>query len=42
MLEAGVPNSEYVFWIGAFAPAATPRPTITTPAQGSDAVRACA
>ena len=24
-LEAGVPNSEYVFWIGAFAPAATPR-----------------
>jgi len=24
-LEAGFPNSEYVFWIGAFAPAATPR-----------------
>jgi tripartite-type tricarboxylate transporter receptor subunit TctC len=25
MLEAGFPNSEYVFWIGAFAPAATQR-----------------
>src|SRR3954447_15634672 len=24
-LEAGFPNSEYAFWIGAFAPAATPR-----------------
>jgi tripartite-type tricarboxylate transporter receptor subunit TctC len=24
-LEVGFPNSEYVFWIGAFAPAATPR-----------------
>jgi tripartite-type tricarboxylate transporter receptor subunit TctC len=24
-LEAGFPDSEYVFWIGAFAPAATPR-----------------
>lgn len=24
-LEAGYPNSEYVFWIGVFAPAATPR-----------------
>jgi tripartite-type tricarboxylate transporter receptor subunit TctC len=24
-LEAGYPNSDYVFWIGLFAPAATPR-----------------
>src|SRR5438045_1482543 len=24
-LEAGFANSQYVFWIGAFAPAATPR-----------------
>jgi tripartite-type tricarboxylate transporter receptor subunit TctC len=24
-IEAGVPNSEYVFWVGLFAPAGTPR-----------------
>ena len=27
-LEAGYPNSDYVFWIGLFAPAATPRDII--------------
>jgi tripartite-type tricarboxylate transporter receptor subunit TctC len=27
-LEVGFPNSEYVFWIGAFAPAATPRDVV--------------
>ena len=26
--ELGFPNSEYVFWIGAFAPAATPRDVV--------------
>lgn len=28
-LEAGFPNSEYVFWIGVFAPARTPRDIIS-------------
>jgi tripartite-type tricarboxylate transporter receptor subunit TctC len=28
-LEAGYPNSDYVFWIGLFAPAATPRDIVT-------------
>ena len=28
-LEAGFPNSEYVFWIGVFAPASTPRDIIS-------------
>lgn len=27
-LELGFPNSQYVFWIGAFAPAATPRDVV--------------
>jgi hypothetical protein len=27
-LEAGYPNSDYVFWVGVFAPAATPRAII--------------
>ena len=27
-LEAGYPNSDYVFWVALFAPAATPRPII--------------
>jgi len=27
-LEAGYPNSDYVFWVGLFAPAATPRPIV--------------
>jgi tripartite-type tricarboxylate transporter receptor subunit TctC len=27
-LEAGYPDSDYVFWVGVFAPAATPRPII--------------
>jgi len=27
-LEAGVPNSDYNFWVGMFAPAKTPRETI--------------
>ena len=27
-LEAGYPNSDYVFWVGVFAPAATPRPIV--------------
>jgi tripartite-type tricarboxylate transporter receptor subunit TctC len=27
-LEAGYPNSDYVFWVGLFAPAATPRDII--------------
>jgi tripartite-type tricarboxylate transporter receptor subunit TctC len=27
-LEAGYPNSEYVFWMGILAPAKTPRPII--------------
>ena len=26
--ELGFPDSEYVFWIGAFAPAATPRDVV--------------
>jgi tripartite-type tricarboxylate transporter receptor subunit TctC len=28
-LEAGYPDSDYVFWIGLFAPAATPRDIIS-------------
>ncbi len=27
-VEAGVPNSEYLFWVGMFAPAKTPRPVV--------------
>jgi tripartite-type tricarboxylate transporter receptor subunit TctC len=27
-IESGYPNSEFVFWVGLFAPAATPRPII--------------
>jgi tripartite-type tricarboxylate transporter receptor subunit TctC len=27
-IEAGVPNSDYMFWVGAFAPANTPRPIV--------------
>jgi tripartite-type tricarboxylate transporter receptor subunit TctC len=27
-LEAGVPNSDYNFWVGMFAPAKTPRETV--------------
>ena len=27
-LEAGVPNSDYNFWVGMFAPAKTPRPVV--------------
>jgi tripartite-type tricarboxylate transporter receptor subunit TctC len=27
-IEAGYPHSDYVFWVGLFAPAATPRPII--------------
>jgi tripartite-type tricarboxylate transporter receptor subunit TctC len=27
-VEAGVPNSEYLFWVGLFAPAKVPRPVI--------------
>jgi tripartite-type tricarboxylate transporter receptor subunit TctC len=26
--EAGVPGSEYLFWVGLFAPAKTPRPAV--------------
>jgi tripartite-type tricarboxylate transporter receptor subunit TctC len=27
-VEAGVPGSEYLFWVGLFAPAKTPRPVV--------------
>ncbi|HEY2629658.1 MAG TPA: tripartite tricarboxylate transporter substrate-binding protein, partial [Usitatibacter sp.] len=27
-IEAGYPHSDYVFWVGLFAPAATPRPLV--------------
>lgn len=28
LAEAGIPGADYVFWIGAFAPARTPRPVV--------------
>ena len=34
-LEAGFPNSEYVFWIGVFAPASTPRAPRTTASRST-------
>ncbi len=34
-LEAGVPNSDYNFWVGMFAPAKTPREVVNRPLPGN-------